>query len=104
MASQFEKKYRTKGDNLDDDFFNKRFKDVDLRLVAVEEAVQSLDSVSNVLIERGLTYISTELQAKIGLIQTQIDDTAALMEGLQEAVEEAIETLNDNLIIDAGTY
>lgn len=104
MASQFERKYRCKGHVLDDTFFNDRFKDVDLRLVSLEQQIEDLDEVSNALVERGLTFISNELRAQVTALETTVANATASLTTLQDAVDEAIERLNEDLIIDSGTW
>ena len=104
MASQFERKYRTKGNVLDDTFFNSRFSDIDLRLVSLEQQIEDLDAVSNALIERGLSFISTELRAQVAALDTAVAAATASLSSLQEAVDDAIERLNEDLIIDGGTW
>lgn len=92
MASQAEK-YRFKNTNLSDAEFNKRWLDIDLRLVKAEEQLANIDQATDQLIERGLEQINEQLSQSIDEVQT-------LVEGAQQAIEELQEQVED--ILDGG--
>ncbi len=94
MAQQFESKYRVKGDELTDDFFNSRFRDIDLRVADLETRIGGFDEAVDALIARGLDQINTQLQASIAALQVdvaaaveQVEIVAALMTALEAAVD-----------------
>ena len=92
MALQRDK-YRTKGNVLDDEFFNKRFFDIDLRLHGLEVSIGGYSEAVDALIERGLEQINTQLQASLDVIKDDVDgaeDSVAALEAAVADVEEAI--------------
>jgi hypothetical protein len=97
VAQQFERKYRVKGDELTDDFFNSRFRDIDLRVADLETRIGGFDEAVDALIARGLDQINTQLQASIAALQldvaaavAQVEAAGALVAELEDAVQEII--------------
>lgn len=59
---QFEKDYRTRGDLLTDEFFNKRFSSVDGRIHAIETISGKFQDATNALISMGLERVNIALK------------------------------------------
>lgn len=93
MAGSQAKKYLTDGHDLTDEFFNQRFLDIDLRLVAVENGLGQFDAATDALIQRGLLQINTQLGATIAALQAGVDGaeaSVATIEAALTAVEAAL--------------
>lgn len=97
MGAQYEKLYRFDGDKLDDETFNKRLKDIDLRITELEASIGQFDTAVDQLIARGLEQLNTQLQAAIGTIRAEVDaveaavaQAEATLAALQAAFEEII--------------
>ena len=97
-GSQFDKKYRVPPDGaeLNDVFFDLRFKDIDLRLVALEASLGQFSEATDALINRGLQQISTQLQASIDALANDITVAGqwlATVEQTVAALEQAVESI-----------
>lgn len=102
MSAQFERLYRTKGHELNDDFFNTRFRDVDLRLVDLETQIGQFDEAVDALIQRGLEQINTQLQASIATLQSDVASAVEQVEAAQDLLEQLEQAVQD--IISGGTF
>jgi prefoldin subunit 5 len=92
MGSQAEK-YRTRGDELTDQFFDARFLDIDLRLVSLEQQLGQFDQATDQLIERGLDRINTQLGVQIEALQsgvTSANEAIVTVEATLASIEEAL--------------
>ncbi|MFN3624617.1 MAG: hypothetical protein ACK4TP_11205 [Hyphomicrobium sp.] len=101
MARRFESHYRVNGDDLTDEFFNRRLNDVDLRIAALEEQLGQFDQAVDTLIQRGLDQINTQLQASIAALQVDIDAANATLVAVNAAVDALEQTIND--IVSGGS-
>lgn len=92
---QFEKKYRIppQGADMDEEFFDSRFKDIDLRLVGLEDQLGAYDTAVDALIQRGLDQINTQLQAAIGAVQTDVESVEAAVAAINTSIAELEEAI-----------
>src|SRR5689334_7622737 len=94
-GSQFQK-YRTKGDELTDEYFNIRWQDVDLRLVSLENAMDAVNLQTDELVQRGLTLLHDELSSIISSLNARVNDAQAAVDAVNAAlaaVQEAFDTI-----------
>lgn len=95
MGSQADK-YRTRGDELTDQFFDARFLDIDLRLVALEQQLGQFDDATDQLIQRGLDRINSQLATQIAALQegvTTANEAIATITAAIATIEAALETI-----------
>src|SRR5262245_14670906 len=102
-GSQYEALRTKKDDELTEDYLNKRWRHIDLRLTELEAQASLIKDAQSEVVERGLLYITTELRALVESIKTTAEQAANDVGELETAVNEAIERLNEDLIIDGGT-
>jgi|GEM_PF-5108236 len=96
MPSQFEL-YRVRGDELNDDFFNVRFRNIDARLTHLEASLLDIDAIAESLVSRGLDILQIRLNQAVAEIEqhiSSIDELAqqinAQIQDLEEVVDEII--------------
>lgn len=110
MTSQYEK-YRTRGDELNDEYFNKRWKDIDTRLNALESVLSELQDAADTLVRIGVERLNTavntalaDFQEKADSIQQMADALQAQTADLQTLVDNLLETLGEEFHLDGGTF
>ena len=96
MPSQFEL-YRVRGDELNDDFFNVRFRNIDARLTHLEASLLDIDAIAESLVSRGLDILQIRLNQAVAEIEQHISSIEELaqqinaqIQGLEEVVDEII--------------
>lgn len=92
MASQREK-YRCKGHELNDEFFNTRLFDIDIRLVDLEQRIGQFSGATGSLIERGLQLVQEQVRESVSTILQTISDAQGQFDGQIEAVDAALQQI-----------
>jgi hypothetical protein len=100
MGTQFHK-YRFKSTPLSDAEFNLRFRDVDARLVEIEDTIENFNTATDELITRGLQTINNQLQSQI----TELHDDVADAQSAIATTTSSLNTLQTavNAIVIGGT-
>jgi methyl-accepting chemotaxis protein len=110
VVSRFEK-YRCRGDELNDDFFNSRFRDIDMRLNALEQVLGDLQDAADTLLRIGIQRLNAavgtaiqEFEDKAADIQETADNLQTLVTNLDSQVDALLATLGEEFHLDAGTF
>lgn len=100
MPSQFEL-YRVRGDELNDQFFNVRFRNIDARITALESAMFDMDAVADALVSRGLDILQARLNEAVKEISEQVAAVNELAQEIESQIQELEDTIGD--IIGGGS-
>jgi hypothetical protein len=101
MPSQFDL-YRVRGNELNDDFFNVRFRNIDARLTALETGFFDLDAIADSLVSRGIDLITVQLNEAVADIEQQIADVDALAQQIEQTVQDLEDQIDD--ILNSGNF
>ena len=100
MPSQFEL-YRVRGDELNDDFFNVRFRNIDARLTHLEASLLDIDAIAESLVSRGLDILQIRLNQAVAEIEQHISSIDELAQKINAQIQDLEEVVDG--IIGGGT-
>lgn len=100
MPSQFEL-YRVRGDELNDDFFNVRFRNIDARLTHLEASLLDIDAIAESLVSRGLDILQIRLNQAVAEIEQHISSIDELAQQINAQIQDLEEVVDE--IIGGGT-